>query len=146
MYQAKQFEMYQAARPQLEMMMQGISGKSLAEDEARRADNSEAGAAKRAEDEVLEERGAVLKAKLWQRVEFRFMADFQKARYVRAHGWPDEEKAVEPIQGVSKETAQTVLQLAQDGKLAVFTEFWKVFEVSENYAALEVTAGVKREA
>lgn len=144
LFQAKQFEMSQAARPQLEMMMQGISGKSLAEAEAKEADNSEAGAAQRAKDKVLEERGAVLKAELRQRLEFSFLPDFLRARHVRAHGWPGEDEQLEPIPGVSRETARAVWQLAQDGKLSAFNEVWKQLQNADDYRRLEITAGIKR--
>lgn len=137
--------MYQAARPQLEMMMQGISGKSLAEAEARDVDDGEAGAAQRAKDKVLEERGAVLKAELRERIEVSFYPDFLRARHVKAHGWPGEDAVSLPIPGVSRETARAVLQLAQDGKLATFGDFWKQLDDSSNYGRLEITAGIKRD-
>jgi hypothetical protein len=143
-FQAKQFEMYLAARPQLELMMNQVSGKSLAEDEAKAKSGDEKAQAEAAKNKVLEERGAVLKAELRERLELQFMPDFMRARYVRQHGWPGAEKPLAPIKGVSADIARTIHDLAKDKKLGKFTAFWSQM-TGENYARLELTAGIKRE-
>jgi len=135
--------MYLAVRPQLELMMNQVSGKSLAEDEAKTDEpGTDEEAAKRAKDKVLEERGAVLKAELRERLELQFQPDFLRARHVRQHGWPGAEKPLEPIKGVSAGIARTVWQLAKDKKLGSFTRFWIQFESGEAWARLEKTAGI----
>jgi hypothetical protein len=134
-----------AARPQLELMMNQVSGKLLAEDEAKAEEpGDDTEAAKRAKDKVLEERGAVLKAELRERLELQFLPDFLRARHVRQHGWPGAEKPLEPIKGVSAGIARTVWQLAQDKKLLKFGEFWNQMD-GPSYARLELTAGIKRD-
>lgn len=138
--------MYLAARPQLELMMNQVSGKSLAEDEAKAEDfGDEKEQAEAAKKKVLEERGAVLKAELRERLELQFQPDFLRARHVRQHGWPGQEKPLEPIKGVSAGIARTVWQLAKDKKLLKFGKFWEQFSNAEDYARLEMTAGVKKD-
>jgi len=126
-------------------MMNQVSGKSLAEDEAKADEpGTDEEAAKRAKDKLLEERGAVLKTELRERLELQFQPDFLRARHVRQHGWPGAEKPLEPIKGVSAGIARTICELAKDKKLLKFGKFWTQMD-GDSYARLELTAGVKRE-
>ncbi len=138
--------MYLAARPQLELMMNQVSGKSLAEDEVKADElGTDEEAAKRARDKVLEERGAVLKAELRERLELQFLPDFMRARYVRQHGWPGQEKPLEPIKGVSAGIARTIHELAREKKLLKFAKFWEQFSNGGDYERLELTAGITKD-
>lgn len=144
MYQAKLREMSFAARPHIEAMMNQVSAKSLAEALEKDVPSGGEDDAKRAKDRLLEEKGQPLKAELRQRLNLQFADDVSRALHVRQHGWPGAEEPLEPIKGVTSEIARTVWQLAKDGKLLKFDKYNAQMS-SEDFARLELTAGIKRE-